>query len=263
MTEELFDKEQPTVKVLDDGKIVVGDNQYNTPEDVYQGKLKADEHIAIIQAENKELKDQLQENKTQDTTLNSILERLDKEDKSQLEDYEDTSGGEYKQGNDSVDPAAIKRMVKEESLNLYQEEQQRLKKEETIEVIKKNQDKIKNALIERTGSPQEAKEAWDRYKNSTSYNEQIYQLQVIQTPDALVDAIAPVQSPNQKVVNFNGVNIPRSNHQSSSKNAGGPKPRSYYAKMMKEDSRKYWTPENQIQMKQDMASMGMEAHLNR
>lgn len=262
MTETLFNDVQTETKIVEaeDGSIKIGETFYKSKEEAFKGKAEADKHIAITQAENKELRDQVKTlQDSQGTALQKLLEKVDEQTKTQSRSQGDEDYSYREPTTDTVqsDPEEIKRLVQEQvksNLDVYDQARS------TQELANKKEEnllKIREALIKKCGSKEGAKAAWEAYVSDPSFDNEIYELEVVKQPDKLVEAINPVTP-----VSFGNTNIPTSQYVGSSSTYAGPKPRSYYAKIMKESPRQYREPDLQRQMKADAEKLGMERFLN-
>lgn len=264
MTEQLFEDVKTEVKIVEgeDGSIKIGETVYKDKEAAFKGKAEADKHIAITQVENKELRDRVKTlEDSQSTALTKLLERVD----------EQTTQSKSRQGDDgdysyqevttdtahTTDPEEIRRLVQEQiksNLDVYDQSRQ---VKELAETKAENLVKIREDLVKKFGSAEEAKAAWETYVAKPEFDQEIYEMQVLRTPDAIVEAMSPTTP-----VSFGQANLPTSAYTGSSESVHGPKPRSYWGKMMKENSRKYYSVENQRQMKADFVALGEERFFN-
>lgn len=261
MPDQLFSETDVETKIVEgeDGSIKIGETFYKDKDAAFKGKAEADKHIAITQAENKELRDELRSLKeNQGTALQRLLEKVDSQQTKQGEDYRgDEDDGSYHSeitpDTVQIDPKAIQRLVQEQVKdNLSEYDQQR---QEAVEAEKttRNLAKIKEGLVEKCGSVEEAKIAWEAYTSGPKFDQEIYNMQVTKTPEALVEAIAP-----QTAVSFGNTNISSSGIPRSDGTGRGPKPRSYWSELMKKNSRQYYSVENQRQMKADLQALGRD-----
>ena len=255
---ELFKDQDLEVKVVEgeDGSIKIGETFYKDKEAAFKGKAEADKHIAITQAENKELRDEVKTLKdTQGTALEKLLERVDaQQNKQDKDDRGDDYNDPYREKvSDTVqiDQTEVKRLVQEQVRdNLSEYDQERQKTEDAARTTR-NLNQIREELVKKCGSVEEAKVAWEQYISDSKFNREIYDLQVSQAPEALVEAIVP-----KAAVSFGQANLPSSRMPGSDGKTHSPRMWSYWSKMMMENERKYYSVENQRQMKADLASLG-------
>ena len=258
MTEQLFNDVQTEAKIVEgeDGSIKIGETFYKDKDAAFKGKAEADKHIAITQAENKELRDRVKTlEDTQSTALTKLLERVDEQTTQTKgrQGEEDYSYQEATTDTAQIDPEEVRRLVQEQVKSNLDNYDQTRQVQETAETKASNLVKIRESLVEKCGSSEEAKIAWETYVAKPKFDQEIYEMQILRDPDAIVDAIAPTTP-----VSFGQANLPTSAYTGSSEGIRGPKPRSYWGKMMKENSRKYYSVENQRQMKADLAGLGSE-----
>lgn len=265
---ELFNKDQEVkIEEGEDGSIKIGETHYKDKEAAFKGKAEADKHIAITQAENKELRAELDSvKKEQGTALQSLLEKMDAtqvKDQERVNEYDDLNEGlsQRKEPSQQYDPETLRKVVQaevKETISIHDQELQ----VRNIQMVKEaNLDQIRKDLIEKCGSKEEAKAAWEDYQTSPSFDPEIYEMQVLKTPDAIVDAIAPKQT-----VNFGKGNIPTTGFSSDTDSKVGPRGRSYWAKLMKEKGHHgkggYYSVELQRQMKDDYATLGKDKYFS-
>ena len=271
MADELYEKGPTVIKMNEDGSVQIGETFYKTVDDALQGKLKADEHINIIQVENKELRDKNTELlEKQGGAMSSLLERMDERKKRQEEavhvndegyQYEEFEQTPAKSSNPNTLTGGQVEEITQSTVQkmLNDQEQERLVKD--IEgKFDDNRQIIRKQLTERLGSEEEASAAWQTYKQSPAFDEEIYKLQVLKRPEELLDRIAPPKQTGQQSTDFRTVSsMPGGTTIAPGQvPASKPQKRSYYSKMMLEKERDYWKPETQIRMKADLAALGKE-----
>ncbi len=274
MTKEKIyeDNETPqNIKVDEgDGSVIVGETTYKSAEEVFKGKLAADNHITVIEAENRELRETLEESRKKDNTaMETLMENVErlqmkKEDEGQgEEEYKYTEGepGETNTSKTKMTRGDLQAMIRKEAAALINQERHVTSENSLKDLLATNKDTVKQALIEKVGSEDEAKAVYKRYTDSTEYDDEIHTLQLRKNPADLLKAI--LDKGQATIVNFgSGMSQGgRSSPLGGSVDDNKPRPRSYYAKMMKENERKYYTPEVQAKMKRDAETLGTEAFL--
>ena len=255
---ELFKDQDLEVKVVegDDGSIKIGETFYKDKEAAFKGKAEADKHIAITHAENKELRDELKTLKeNQGTALQKLLEKVDaqqnKQDKDDRGDDYNDSYREKVSDTVQIDQTEVKRLVQEQVRDNLSEYDQERHKAEDAERTTRNLNQIREELVKKCGSVEEAKIAWEKHISDSKFNREIYDLQVSQAPEALIKAIVP-----EAPVSFGQANLSSSRMPGSDGKTYSPRTWSYWSKMMMENERKYYSVENQRQMKADLANLG-------
>ena len=269
MTEELFSDvdHTPTVVENEDGSVKIGETVYKDKEAAFKGKAEADKHITITQAENKTLREQVQElQQNKSSAMESFLRKLEENERVSTKTVEDNYSqyneeGEQMKASPTVDAETIREQVDGRVSELIQKQDQERQDQSKVDKIKANATLIKEALIEKFGSVDDAKLAFDAYKESPGYDVEVHNLQVEKKPQSVIDAIV-----GKEVVNYNKANLPGSGTpEITSTGPHSAKGWSHYKKLLKDNNSSrpggYYHPKTQQEMRANKNALGIEAFM--
>lgn len=260
----LFDKDAaPAVNVNEDGSVTIGTATYKNPEEVYKGKANADMQIAKTEAENADLRQQLEErSKENQTALSALMERFDKAEKKKEESNTDFGYDGYKPNENRQDSPKMTRedlnkMVEDTATKLMRKAQEETSAEAALHKLKENKQLVRDGLAKELGSEEAAIAAFEKYRQSEDYDQYVYDRLLQTKPSKLVKDIVGAKPPVASFgPGFKSSSVPAGAGPGGS--IGRRKGWDAHKKVMMETPHVYYTPEYQKQMKEDKASFGKD-----
>lgn len=251
MTELFEGKDQePKVVKNEDGSFVIGSKKYKDIDALLNSKVEADRHIGLLEEEGKENRTMLQQREEELTLLKKLDERLHRETPRREEidedlDYERPGQREPQQANLSDPDEIVDKVTKRLEDNATK---QRLRDQFDL-----NKRQVSDAIVEAfAGDEDEAREAFEVYKKSADYDEDIFNSMMLKQPQKLAKEIVASKDPSA-VANYG--NVPTSRPKST-KNMGDSKGWSYFKKLLNENRRQYYTPEVQQELRANRERLG-------
>ena len=243
-------KEKNKVTKNEDGSFSLNGKHYKDVDALLEAKIKADEHIDIIQGENKALFEQNRSLAAQAELIQSLQNRLDTWSKPQeqpKQQQQQQEGEFHQRQQQSQQPS---RPALDPQYTKLQDEVEGLKKTLSQGTRAAQEEKIKTQLVAELGK-EGAIRAWNQFKSSSEFEESQYVQDVLKRPNTVFAAIKGFASQAQSGYTPSGGNRP--GNQGGSQ---GAKPWSHYKQLMLTDPKRYKTPEIARQMRADKAALG-------
>lgn len=223
---------------------LVGEGKkYATPDDIAKAKAHADAHIAILEREREEDRQELAKRKTAE----ELLERIRQEAAQQHAPREE----------DNTGPAPLPAINEDDVVARVRAE---LQAERQKEIETKNIEAVAAKLVDVFGDSQKAQEHVKRKAHELGVDLNFLQETASRSPAAFFSTIGLT---DDSVKNTSTPTAPRSEVNLNISNQGGVKPGTYayYAKLRKENPDVYKTAQVQMQMHKDALAKG-EAFFN-
>lgn len=240
--------DQPAIETPDDLQVeekdyeveLVGDGKkFKTVKDLAKGKIQSDIFVEQLKAENKlarEAATKLQEELKQRKTLQEFMDQLTPQDKTtQPPAKEPNNEGESQLTEDSI------KQIVERTIASRSAEQQG----------QSNLDAVKQKLIETYGNQYET--TLRKRTQELGLTEQEMTQMAMKTPRAFLALVSPEQPTPSSLFN-----TPKSSVNTEALRASGGEKKnwSYYEKIRKTDSRKYFAPAMHNEMMTQLALLG-------
>lgn len=238
--------EKNKVTKNEDGSFTLNGKHYKDVDALLEAKIKADEHIDIIQGENKALFEQNRSLAAQAELIQSLQNRLDTWS-AKPQDVPKQQEGEFHRQQPQQSP--VKAALDPQYTRL-QEEVEGLKKSLSQGTRAAQEDKIKGQLVAELGK-EGAIRAWNQFRSSSEFDESQYIQDVLKRPNTVLAAIKGFSSQAPSGYAPSGGNRP--GNQGGNQ---GAKPWSFYKNLMLTDPKRYKTVEIARQMRADKAALG-------
>lgn len=239
-TESKKEVNTPEVNKNEDGSIVIGDKFYKDVDALINSKVASDEHINLIQNENKVHKEEINTLRTDSKSANELGMNLEE----RIKQLKKSSGNddlepEYDVNDHKQSPPAFDReaIIKDIKSELQQDQTKQIE-------LMENTRRIERQLVEDYGNEDLARKAFKAYKDSDIYDQDVVDSYTRTKPESLVkliETVAPV-----KVVSFGKTPTIRRSSNTSITNIKG---WSHYKKIMIEQPNKYKSVELQRELK--------------
>ena len=228
-------------------KIIAGESTYNSVDEAAKGLAEKDAFITQLKAENSEYRGQLRER--EDTS--SLLKKLQDQVGSRVP-HSDPLGDDLGTFQGDTVPSMTKEEVAALTARMVEDRITKLNEDQSItsreERVQDNTQRIQKELEEHYGSKLAAKEAFDAYTSSSSYNKDIFGTMLADTPDAIMTTVKGL-TPKKDPVEYG-----MSTRSSSSQSQGtGGRDWSHYAKMLRENPKKYYDVATQREIRQQIS----------
>lgn len=256
MTEIFNDKDQE-VKVTknEDGSFQIGDKKYKDVDALLRSKVEADNHIRLVEQESREKNSLLSQREEELKLLKQLDERLQQRPKRESENEEDENdmwkdSRPREQEQPKFDPDEIADSV-------YKKIEERTAKERQRDQFEANKQAVSDAIVEAfDGDEDAAREAFQSYKKSEDYDEDIFNSMMLKRPKTLAKLIASSSNPDA-IVNFGST---PSKRPAMKTDATGVRGWSHWKELLKseEGRRKYYTPETQQAMRAEKEKVGVD-----
>ena len=240
------------VEVSEDGKqIKVGEKQFDTVQALAESKAHADQHIALIERENAQLKRMVQEKGEQLDFLAKVEDTLKTTVRPQTnQDVVNVTKDELRK---DIQPDKVREIVRQEISGA----QSKQAGEKLLHDIKDNIVRIREALIEDAGGNAElAKETYTRFKKSGVFNQKAHDVMLAESPDALLSMIRAHGSERNETTMSIGQSqrFSPTTTQNTAALVKGAKPYSHFAKILRANPNLYYAVETQREIKQAAAA---------
>ena len=240
------------VEVSEDGKqIKVGEKQFDTVQALAESKAHADQHIALIERENAQLKKMVQEKGEQLDFLNKMEDTLKTTLRPQGEEkVVSVTKDEIRR---DLQPDKVREIVRQEISGV----QSKQAGDKLLHDIKDNIVKIREALIEDAGGNAElAKETYTRFKKSGVFNQKAHDAMLAESPDDLLSLIRTHGTERNETTMSIGQTqrFSPTITQNTAVLVKGAKPYSHFAKILRSNPNLYYAVETQREIKQAHAA---------